>query len=150
MKRIFLAALLLTGSLALMADDYQFLTVAHSSVEKSIELASIQKITFEVAAGNVVVTTTEGEVRFPISEMEKMYFSTTATALEALPLKSEGLTLKGGQLKVKGDGLLRIYAANGTVQRMAQVQGEASISLENLPKGIYIVNLGDQTIKIRK
>ncbi len=150
MKRIFLAALFLTGSMGIMADDYQFLTVAHSSVEKSIELANIQKITFEVAAGNVVVTTTEGDVRFPISEMEKMYFSTTATAIKALPLKSEGLTLMGTQLKVKGDGLLRIYAADGTLQRMAKVEGESCISLENLPKGIYIVNLGDQTIKIRK
>jgi len=150
MKKIVLAMVLGTASLSMMADDYQYLTIANKSNENSIELASIQKITFDVAAGNVVVTTTEGEARFPISEMEKMYFSTTPTALEALPVKSEGLKLERGTLKVKGNGILRIYGSNGALQRMAKVEGESNISLENLTKGTYIVVLGNQTIKIQK
>lgn len=142
--------MLSTLSLSLMADDYQYLTVAQSSTETSIALASIQKITFETAAGNVVVTTTEGEVRFPISEMEKMFFSNSTTSIQSLPQKSESLRMQRGQLKVNGKGFLRIYASNGSLQRMANVEGETTISLDNLPKGTYIVNLGDQTIKIQK
>lgn len=150
MKRTFLAVILCAGSLSLMADDYQYLTIAHKSGENQIELASIQKITFETTAGNVVVTTTEGEVRFPISEMEKMYFSATPSAIEALPLKSDALKMHNGQLKVSGKGLLRIYSSNGALQRMAKIEGESTISLDNLSKGTYIVNMGSQTIKIQK
>ncbi len=150
MKRILLSTIFLAGSLSLMADDYQYLIVSSNSQEQNIELAAIQKITFEVSAGNVVVTTTEGEVRFPISEMEKMFFSTTPTAIEAMPKKSETLAVSNGALKVKGEGLLRIFASNGALLRMAKVEGETSISLDNLPKGTYIVNMGKQTIKIQK
>lgn len=150
MRKIILASIFLAGSLSAMADDYQYLTVAQSGSEKSITLATIQKITFDTQAGNVVVHTTEGQVLFPISEMEKMYFSATIDAVKALPLQSEALKLERGELKVKGDGLLRIYGANGSVQRMAKVNGETSVSLDNLPKGTYIVNLGNQTIKIKK
>lgn len=150
MKKTIIATLLLAASLPTLADEYQYLTITQKSTAKSIELASIQKITFETQAGNVVVTTTEGEVRFPLSEMEKMYFSATADAIKAMPLQSENLKMDRGELKVKGEGLLRIYTANGALQRMAKVNGETSINLDNLPQGTYIVNMGNQTIKIKK
>lgn len=150
MKRISLVSMFLIAGLTATADDYQYLTVAHADVEQSIELASIKKITFEANAGNVVVTTTEGEERFPLSEMGKMFFSATPTAIEAMPMESEGMKIEKGVLKVKGEGLLRFYTANGSLQRMAKVNGEANISLENLSKGTYIISLGNQTIKIKK
>lgn len=150
MKKRIVTYLLFAASIPAMAEDYQYLTVTRNSTEKSIELASIKKITFEANAGNVVVTTTEGEERFPLSEMEKMFFSVTPTAIEAMPMQSEGMKLVKGELKVKGEGMLRIYNASGSLQRMAQVKGETSISLENLPSGTYIVNLGNQTIKFKK
>lgn len=150
MKKRIVTYLLFAASIPAMAEDYQYLTVTRNSTEKSIELACIKKITFEANAGNVVVTTTEGEERFPLSEMEKMFFSVTPTAIEAMPMQSEGMKLVKGELKVKGEGMLRIYNASGSLQRMAQVKGETSISLENLPSGTYIVNLGNQTIKFKK
>ena len=150
MKKRIVTYLLFAASIPAMAEDYQYLTVTRNSTEKSIELASIKKITFEANAGKVVVTTTEGEERFPLSEMEKMFFSVTPTAIEAMPMQSEGMKLVKGELKVKGEGMLRIYNASGSLQRMAQVKGETSISLENLPSGTYIVNLGNQTIKFKK
>lgn len=151
MKRIILATLLVAGAChSAKADDYQYLTVAHSSVEQSIELASIQKITFNTKANQIVVTTTEGETTFPISEMEKMYFSATPTAIKALPNESECLQMTGNQLNVKGNGMLRIYSSNGALQRMAKVEGDTHVDMSNLPKGVYIISLGNQVIKIQK
>lgn len=150
MKKPIIASLLLIASLPVLADDYHYLTVAHASVEQSIELASIQKITFDTQAGHAIVTTTEGQVRFPLSEMEKMFFSATATAIKALPAKSQNLSYAKGKLKVDAEGMLYIYAANGQAVRMAKLQGETSISLDNLPQGTYIVKIGNQTIKIQK
>lgn len=150
MKKIIFASLLFVASLPMLADDYQYLTVAHASVEQSIELASIQKITFDTQGGHTIVTTTEGEVRFPISEMEKMFFSATPTAIKSLPAKSDNLSYAKGKLNVDAEGVLYIYAASGQAVRMAKVDGKTSISLSNLPKGTYIVKLGSQTIKIQK
>lgn len=147
-KSLVMALLLSAGSMSAMADDYKYLTVATSNAEESIELATIQKITFE--GTNVVVTTSAGQATFPQSEMQKMFFSTTATAIEAMPQQSESLKVNKGILNVKGNGMLHIYGSNGALQRMAKVEGEAKISLNNLPKGVYIISMGNQTIKVSK
>lgn len=150
MKKMILTGIILACGLTAMADDYQYLTVAHADVEQSIELAAIQKITFDTKAGNVVVTTTEGTVNFPITEMEKMFFSATPTAIKAMPLQSNDLKMENGELNVEGNGMLRIYSSNGTLQRMASVKKGDKVSLENLPKGLYIINMGKQSIKVQR
>ena len=150
MKRYLTAIAALLCASASFAQDYKYLTVKTSSEENSIELASIQKITFDMSASLVVVTTSEGQVKFPQSEMQKMFFSDAPTAIESLPLASEGLRVEGKVLKARGRGLLRIYNSAGALQRMAKVEGDTSISLDNLVDGVYIINLGDQTIKVRK
>ncbi len=129
-------------------NDLQYLTASYNNKEKSIELASIHKITFENS--NVVITTSAGQVLLPVSEMNKLYFSSTATAVENLKDKSTNIQFTSGVLHAKGNGLLRIFSAGGQLQRMANVQGSITISLNNLPHGIYIVQLGEETIKIQK
>ncbi|MCF0197869.1 MAG: T9SS type A sorting domain-containing protein [Bacteroidaceae bacterium] len=148
MKKIFLSVFLAAAALNATADDYQYLTAAYNGQEQSFELAAIKKITFE--GGNVVLTTTSGSVSLPQSEMERMFFSPTATAIESLPSQTKGLAVKGGLLCAEGDGLLHIYSAGGTLMHMAKVDGDARFSLNNLPKGIYIATLGQRTIKFMK
>ncbi len=151
MKKFLLSlSALAISSMAMAQSDYKYLTVATSSAEQSIELATVQKITFNVSEMLVVVTTSEGEVAFPQSELQKMFFASTATAIESLPEACEGLQVVNGVLNAKGQGLLRIYNAAGTLQGMASVQGSAQVSLSKMPAGVYIVNLGKQTIKISK
>lgn len=148
MKKILFAALLSSVSLSAMAEDYQYLTVATGNAEQSLQLATIQKITFDTEAGNILVTTTEGIATFPITEMEKMYFSTTPTAVKALPVQSEGLKVDRNVVFVQNDGMLRIYNASGVLQCMAPVKKGNTVSLDNLSKGLYIINLGNQSIKV--
>lgn len=150
MKKILFLAMMAAMTTTIKAEDYQYLTVKTNSAEKSITLATVQKITFDTAKGLVLVTTSEGTVEFPQSEMQKMFFSATPTAIEKMPAKSEALQTNKGVLEVKGNGLLRIYSSNGTLVQMAKVEEGANISLKSLPKGIYIVNMGEQTIKINK
>lgn len=150
MKKIILTAAAIVLATAAWAEDYKYLTVSTSSNESSIELATVQKITFDMNEKLVVVTTSEGQVNFPISEMQKMFFSAEPTAIERLPQTSADLKVANGVLRVNGDGLLRIYNASGALQRMAKVDGSANISLDNLPAGTYIINLGKQTIKVVK
>ena len=148
MKKLLVTALILGSSTNVMADDYKYLTAKYNNEEKSIELASIRKITFE--AGDVVVYTSEGQVKFPLSEMEKMLFSEAPTAIESMPMETASMKVSGGVLSVSGNGLLRIYSSNGQLQQMAKVDGSSRISLQNLPKGVYIINIGNQSIKFNK
>ena len=144
----FLAALLLMFSANMMADNYNFLTLSHNGMEESIPLPVVQRISFE--EGYVVVTTTEGKHSYPISSMEKITFTENATAIEALPEQAEDLTYKDGTLAIKGDGMLRVYNTSGALVSIAYVKEGANINLGKLPAGVYIVRMGEKTIKIRK
>lgn len=145
---MFLAALMAAMSATMMADTYEYLTASYNEVEQSFSLASIKKITFE--GDQIVVYTTEGEVRLPQEEISKMYFTSTPTAIESMAEQSKGLQMQDGKLTATGKGMLHIYNSNGTLLQMAQVNGTMNISLSELPKGVYIVNLGKETIKVAK
>jgi len=147
MKHLLLTIFMM-ASTTLWADKYNYLTVS-STGENYISLPTIQKITF--ADGNCIVTTTTGDYTYPLSEIKKMYFSVEdPDAIEALPQEAENLQFKNGMLKVEGDGMLRIYSANGALVQLANVKKGANINLSNLKSGLYIVNMGDKTIKITK
>lgn len=149
MKRLFLSFILLTSAVFMMAEDFKYMNVASNGAEESITLSTVQKITFTDT--QVIVHTSEGEMAFPLSEMEKMSFSATADAIDLLPIQTESLQFLQGQLVTTGKGLLRIYNANGMLMQVANIsQEKAIISLENLPSGMYIVCLGKQSIKLSK
>ena len=148
MKKYFLLAVMMMACTTMWADKYNYLTVSASG-DEFISLPTIQKITF--ANGNCVVATTSGEYTYPLSEIKKMYFSVEdPTAIEALPQEAKNLQYKDGKLKVEGDGMLRIYGANGALVQMANVKKGANINLSNLKPGLYIVNMGDKSIKLTK
>jgi len=150
MKRLFLSFVLLTSAVFMMAEDLKYLNVeSNGGTEESIELSTVQKITFTDT--QVIVHTNTGEMAFPLSEMEKMSFTATSNAIDVLPLQTEGLQFLQGRLITSGKGLLRIYNANGMLMQVANIsQEKAVISLENLPSGMYIVCLGKQSIKLSK
>ena len=142
-----LVAILLMASTTMWADKYNYLTVSTTG-EEYISLPTIQKITF--ADGNCIVTTTKGDYTYPLSEIKKMYFSEDPDAIKAMPQEAENLKFKDGKLKVDGDGMLRIYSANGALVQMANVKKGANIDLSNLRSGLYIVSMGTSTIKLTK
>lgn len=146
--KLFLAAMLLTLGSNMMADEFNYLTITYSDLEHNISLPLVQKISF--ADGFVVVATTEGTHKYPISLLDKITFTDNATAIEALPEEAKGLTYKEGTLAVRGDGLLRIYGTNGALVNIANIKEGANISFDKLPAGVYIVRMGDKTIKVRK
>ena len=145
-----LAALLLMVSTSMVADNYNYLTISYSSSEEDIPLPTVQRISFE--DGKVVVITSEGNMTFPISLINKLTFTEKeqATAIETLPEQAKDLNYKDGTLSIKGDGLLCIYNSAGALVNIANVKEGANVSLGSLPAGVYIVRMGDKTIKVRK
>lgn len=148
--RNLLAALLLLVSTSMMADNVNCLTISYSSSEEDIYLPIVQRISFE--EGYAVITTTDCKYSYPLSVLDKITFSEKedATAIKALPEQTEDLTFKDGRLSIKGNGLLRIFNTAGALVCIANVKEGANVSLGNLPSGVYIVRMGDKTIKVRK
>ncbi len=147
MKKILLSALVALSSQSIWADEYNYLTVAYNSVEQSISLSTVQKITFQ--NGNCVVSTTDGQFTYPLSQMEKMRFTVDPTAIERMPQQAEGMKCMNGRLTVGQKGLLHVYNASGALVRVANVANAgATVDLRSLPSGIYFVSMGGKTIKV--
>ena len=144
--KFFIAGLLLFASTNMMA--YKYLTVTHSGIDQHILLPTVKKIFF--LEDRVKVETTEGTHSYPYSAFERITFTESPDAINALPEQAENLTFKEGTLTVKGDGFLRIYGTNGALVSIANVKEGANISFDNLPAGVYIINMNGKTIKVRK
>lgn len=146
-RTLLAAVLLMMTSANMMAEKY--LTITYSGSDQNISLPIVKRIYFQ--DDQVKVTTSDGcEHIYPISVVDKISFTENATAIEALPEQAEDLTFKNGTLAIKGDGFLRIYGSNGALVNIANVKEGANVSLDNLPAGVYIVRMGDKTIKVRK
>lgn len=149
MKKFSIIAALLLCVISSSADEKKYLTVAYNNVEESLTLATVKKITFD--ATNTIITTTEGEKTYPLSEMQRITFTVDPTAIQTMKGESQDLKMQDGKLIVSGKGTLRIYNANGQLVGLTAVDGDnKAVNLQSLQKGVYIVNLGDQTIKIQK
>ncbi len=145
MKKYITAILFASLCLTSQADDNKYLTATMNGNEQSIELATIQKITF--ADGQVVIATSEGTIQLPISEMQKFSFTATATAINNLGTQSKNILVTNGVIRVNGKGLLRIFNSEGRLVSLNNVQGSTSISTSALPHGLYIIQLGEETVK---
>ena len=121
MKKFLLLPLSVVASAA-WADNYSYLTVGYNSVEKSIVLETVQKITF--ANGQMLVTTSNGTEAFPQNQLEKMFFSTVPTAIESVQANASSSEQTEGA----------IYDLSG--RRVS----DAALSAKSLKKGLYIVN----------
>lgn len=123
MKKLFIVALLAVVA-TVHAEDYKYLTMGYNNVEKSISLETIQKITF--VNGQVVVATSEGNESFPLAQMQKMYFSQTATGIQKIENGESGV--ESGQC---------IYDLSG---RKVEYNSQSAIRNSHLRKGVYIIN----------
>lgn len=145
MKQIFIG-ILLAVNLCVSADDYTYITAKTTSAEESFTLTEVKKITF--TATSAVLSTTSGEIVYPLTDFSRFYFSATPTDVRDIKEERSSLRYQGGVLEVKGTGLLRVYSDNGQLLRVAKVKGSAIVSLESLPKGLYLISLNEETIKV--
>lgn len=145
---------LATVSLPALADDYSFLTFQYGGVQQSVALTSLKKITF--SGGKMLATTADGVHSFDLNTMEKMFFSATATALTTTTADCIGLVYDAASQTVRvggntGGAMLNVYFLNGSLALRTPVAAEgASVSLASLPKGVYVVKLNGQTLKITR
>lgn len=144
--RILTASLLLAISSAIMADDYQYLTVTQANGETSFAVSDIRKITFD--ATNMVLHLSDDTTQsLPLAGLSKMFFSDGQTAIGTIETQSK---------MHFADGTLRATVAPGEAIALYNMRGEqvfsanhsGTYSLAALTKGVYIVKVGSETKKV--
>lgn len=124
MKKIFLFLMTLAGVLTAQADDYPYLTFETTDGAKASVAVSSLKLTF---SGN---TLTAGSKTFTLTNLSKMYFSTTDESMET--------------------GVEAIQQSQNAIDEATAIydlQGH-KVPKEQMRKGAYIIKTKDRTYKI--
>lgn len=129
-------------------DGNKYLEVHQNSTAQSFELATVKKITF--SQGNTIISLDNDVITIPSAEMQKIAFSSIQTSIENLSSQSKELQYVDGMLQIAKAGLLRVYNISGALLSVVKVNGNATVNMNTLPNGLYIVAIGENTIKINK
>ena len=128
MKKIVLMMMALVGALAAQAIDYTYLTFETTDGQKAS--VAVESLTLNISGTSL----TAGSQQFTLSNLAKMYFSTTdetATGIE---------TIDNGQLTM--DDSAEIYDLKGH-----KIENSKLLNRE-LPHGVYIVKTNSRTYKM--
>ncbi len=146
MKRFLMAVIATFASMAAFADGEVGLYIIAGETS-TYPVSELQKISFQ--DNNVVVLKSDGSKEtIAIANISKMYFGEVVTGINELQPDAE--LWDGNSLKADADQAITVYNSSGmTVSRGKYSKGDV-IHLDNMPRGIYIVEMGNKSFKIAK
>lgn len=152
MKKMLVAVALLSASLTMCCAEALYLQILKADGQWELfDLSSVNKLTFKnggmqlLGAGDAVVK------EFSSAELEKMKVNEETSGVSAADVKisSPIVTVNGNVLQVNADGQLRVFDVQGRLcAEIPQVKIGNTVNMRNLPKGLYIVEIGSKTTKI--
>lgn len=151
MKRTFLLLTLIAGfAINSLAETYNFLNLISSSTTESVALRKVKRITFE--GTNVIVTTTDGSnLTASLSTLTQLTFTANplGVGVPGLQANPGSLCIQGGRIIADGVGQLMLYNTSGQlVRRQTITRTHSELTLDGLPRGIYIARFGQQSLKL--
>lgn len=107
------------------------------------------------SGSDLVLKTDELTVNYPLSELHKFTFGTEATSVDTLPLPDGRIQMLKGMLCLSGfrvGEMVSIYSIGGQNVQSVTVglDGTATLFIQSLATGIYVVKAGSVTHKIIK
>lgn len=145
----------------LHADDTDKVLIDAGSKSKLYAVSDIRRIEFNESDICVVETTENGTV-FAFEEIKKIVFNPSeADAVESIAMQAQRerislfVSSDGNSITVRGWDNARtdnveLYNVSGErLLSLKQWSGE-TISVSNLPSGVYIIKVGKQSAKFRK
>ena len=140
-KKFSLLLLLLVFSIHGWSESVQL--VVHSKSGSEVRYALSEKPVVTFRGDELILTTENTTVEYPLADLQKFTFEETVDALGKVYMN-----------QAKGDATVRIYNVSGTLVRtIMPPENEGSditFSTQDLPAGIFIIKQGTQTYKIRK
>ncbi len=135
--RLFGLGLGLALGLTASAQSYSYLTFRQADgSETSLKTAGL-KLTF--ADGNLVAANGTETATFALANMAKMYFSTSATAIDQATSAQVSASIVNGALQVA--------APAGTPVSVYSLDGR-EMPHQGLASGVYVVKVGNKVLKL--
>lgn len=129
MKKKMMLLMVALGAMTAQAYDYPYLTF--QKTDGTVQSVAVDDLTIAVSDGQLVATNADGSQTFTLTELSKMYFSTTdAAAIEDVTASEAAVEVYTVQGVSKG-AFSSMEAARATLQR-----------------GVYIIKQGVSTFKI--
>ena len=147
MKKQLLLLVMLLPILA-SADDAQIVIKQKSGNETILKLSTNPVITFD--GENMVVASDVIQISIPLGDIDDYVVNEGTTAIEPFttqPQFTRGHVIFSG---VAAGSPVFIHTLDGKVvaKQAADASGKADVSLENLPKGAYIISSQNNSIKV--
>ena len=116
------------GAMTAQAYDYPYLTF--QMTDGTVQSVAVDDLTIAFSDGQLVATNADGSQTFTLTELSKMYFSTTSTAIEDV---------------TASEAAVEVYTVQGVSKGTFDSMQTAKASLG---KGIYIIKCDGSTFKI--
>ncbi len=142
MRNRYLTLVLLVFMLAVGQSTWAGMAlVVHQKSGGTVEFAFSKKPVVTYSGGNVVITSTEAKVEYPLSDVQKFTFSEETDGVERIVAPANQLPQP-----------TYIYNVGGMLMRTLQPNkdGTTPATLEGLPAGTYIIKNGTTKYKIIK
>ena len=148
MKNKILFFILALLPIAASAEDAQIVIKQKGGNETVLKLSTNPVITFE--GENMVVASDVIQISIPLGDIDDYVVNNGTTAIEpvkAQPQYTCGHVIFSG---VADGSPIYIHTLDGKVvgKQAADASGKADVSLENLPKGAYIISSQNNSIKV--
>lgn len=152
MKNRILLMLLLSFAVSASAQVHKALVVEmRDGSTASFPLAEKPRITFEGELMDIV--SSAADMQLVRTDVRKYSFVDAQTSVDEAFASSEAV-IYGNVIIISGvpdRTVVGVYSINGVVvMRAIAVGGSSTLSLENLPAGLYIVNYNNTSIKFQK
>lgn len=155
-RYLLIAALSVAGS-ALAGDRIDVKTTAGSS---SYEAESVEQIKFD-DTGIVIVKSDSNGDTFPIGDVQAIVFSDGQGSVRTITAGGQSAQLTafvprdGSCLTVFGwdsdeTAALKLYNASGSLVKQIDGWNGSQVDISELPHGVYVLNIGGKSAKIRK
>lgn len=148
MKRLLLILLTFICTITVLADNKQLIITFIDGTSQAFALSNLPDIKME----NDKMTIKAGETTAEYDLYKVKTFTIgEATGIEGIALK--GFTMDGNKFIVPGvNNSIRLYSVDGKKVELNQMQTDSAsfISLDALPKGVYIISANGKSVKILK
>lgn len=133
-----------------MAEDNHLYIQSSTGEILDWSVPSLQKMTFQ--NGNVVVTMKNGTSTYTsISSVSRMYICTpSVNGIESV--EGDGQCIWDGErlhVNAPAGSAVKVYSVNGVLVSQTRLT-DTSVDLQGLNRGMYVVNVGGQVVKIMK
>lgn len=152
-KNLVIISLLLGMFLHVQAQNNATLVLWHPDGKTTdVELFTLPRVQF--LNDSVFITSTVLDMKFDAKEILRFSYKGKGTGI-SLPQSETNYTQENGQLVFNGVKLsdqVALYTTNGirVPVRLSSVNGNVSLPLSSVPKGVYVLNVNGKTTKFTR